>query len=56
MSNVIEVQFGGGILPNEDKFVTDLQPLLEDMVEHISVLHQLIPAQEMVVVWLRVKV
>jgi hypothetical protein len=33
MSNVIEVQFGSGVLPNEDKFVTDLQPLLEDMVE-----------------------
>ena len=33
MSNVIEVQFGRGILPNEDKFVEELQPLLEDMVD-----------------------
>ena len=33
MSNVIEVQFGKGILPNEDKFVEELQPLLEDMVD-----------------------
>ena len=32
MSNVIEVQFGRGILPDEDKFVEELQPLLEDMV------------------------
>ena len=33
MSNVIEVQFGRGILPDEDKFVEELQPLLEDMVD-----------------------
>ena len=33
MSNVIEVQFGSGILPDEDKFVEELQPLLEDMVD-----------------------
>ena len=33
MSNVIEVQFGSGILPNEDKFVKELQPLLEEMVD-----------------------
>ena len=33
MSNVIEVQFGKGILPNEDDFVEELQPLLEDMVD-----------------------
>ena len=33
MSNVIEVQFGRGILPDEDKFVDELQPLLEDMVD-----------------------
>ena len=33
MSNVIEVQFGKGILPDEDKFVEELQPLLEDMVD-----------------------
>ena len=33
MSNVIEVQFGRGILPDEDKFVGELQPLLEDMVD-----------------------
>ena len=33
MSNVIEVQFGRGILPNEDDFVEELQPLLEDMVD-----------------------
>ena len=32
MSNVIEVQFGRGILPDENKFVEELQPLLEDMV------------------------
>ena len=33
MSNVIEVQFGRGILPDEDKFVEEVQPLLEDMVD-----------------------
>ena len=33
MSNVIEVQFGWGILPDEAKFVEELQPLLEDMVD-----------------------
>ena len=33
MSNVIQVQFGKGILPNEDDFVEELQPLLEDMVD-----------------------
>jgi hypothetical protein len=33
MSNVIEVQFGRGILPDEDKFVEELQPLLEDLVD-----------------------
>ena len=33
MSNVIEVQFGKGILPDEDEYVSELQPLLEDMVE-----------------------
>ena len=33
MSNVIEVEFGKGILPNEDAFVEELQPLLEDMVD-----------------------
>ena len=33
MSNVIEVQFGRGILPDEDKFVEELQPLLEEMVD-----------------------
>ena len=33
MSNVIEVQFGKGILPNEDEYVEELQPLLEDLVE-----------------------
>ena len=33
MCNVIEVQFGRGILPDEDKFVEELQPLLEDMVD-----------------------
>ena len=33
MSNVIEVQFGKGILPNEDEYVEELQPLLEDMVD-----------------------
>ena len=33
MSNVIEVQFGKGILPDEDTYVEELQPLLEDMVE-----------------------
>ena len=33
MSNVIEVQFGRGILPDEAKFVEELQPLLEDMVD-----------------------
>tara|TARA_B100000809_G_scaffold240576_1_gene263017 strand:- start:257 stop:529 length:273 start_codon:yes stop_codon:yes gene_type:complete len=33
MSNVIEVQFGKGILPDEDEYVNELQPLLEDMVE-----------------------
>ena len=33
MSNIIEVQFGKGILPNEDDFVEELQPLLEDMVD-----------------------
>ena len=33
MSNLIEVQFGKGILPNEDDFVEELQPLLEDMVD-----------------------
>jgi len=32
MSNVIEVKFGKGILPNEDDFVKELEPLLEDMV------------------------
>ena len=32
MSNVIEVQFGKGVLPDEDEFVNELQPLLEDMV------------------------
>ena len=33
MSNIIQVQFGKGILPNEDEFVEELQPLLEDMVD-----------------------
>ena len=33
MNNVIEVEFGKGILPNEDDFVEELQPLLEDMVD-----------------------
>ena len=33
MSNGIEVQFGRGIRPDEDKFVEELQPLLEDMVD-----------------------
>ena len=33
MSNVIEVQFGKGILPNEEEYVEELQPLLEDMVD-----------------------
>ena len=33
MSNVIEVQFGKGILPDVDTYVEELQPLLEDMVE-----------------------
>ena len=33
MSNVIQVQFGKGILQNEDDFVEELQPLLEDMVD-----------------------
>ena len=33
MSNVIEVQFGKGIIPNEEGFVEELQPLLEDMVD-----------------------
>ena len=33
MSNVIDVQVGRGILPDEDKFVEELQPLLEDMVD-----------------------
>jgi len=33
MSNIIEVQFGRGILPDEDKYVEELQPLLEDMVD-----------------------
>ena len=33
MSNVIQVKFGRGILPNEDDFVEELQPLLEDMVD-----------------------
>ena len=32
MSNVIQVQFGQGILPNEEEYVEELQPLLEDMV------------------------
>ena len=33
MSNVIQVQFGKGILPNEEEYVEELQPLLEDMVD-----------------------
>ena len=33
MSNVIQVQFGKGILPDEDEFVKEVEPLLEDMVE-----------------------
>ena len=33
MSNVIEVQFGRGILPDEDEYVEELQPLLEGMVD-----------------------
>ena len=33
MSNVIEVQFGKGLLPNEDEFVEEIQPLIEEMVE-----------------------
>ena len=33
MSNVIQVQFGKGILPNEEEYVKELQPLLEDMVD-----------------------
>ena len=33
MSNIIEVQFGKGILPNEDEYVEELQPLLEDLVD-----------------------
>ena len=33
MSNVIEVQFGKGILPDEDEYVNELQPLLEGMVD-----------------------
>jgi len=33
MSNVIQVNFGKGILPDEDEYVEELQPILEDMVE-----------------------
>ena len=33
MSNVIQVQFGKGILPNEEEYVEELQPLLEGIVD-----------------------
>ena len=33
MSNIIQADFGRGILPNEDRFIEELQPLLEDMTD-----------------------
>ena len=33
MSNIIQADFGRGILPNEDRFIEELQPLLDDMTD-----------------------
>ena len=33
MSNIIQADFGRGILPNEDRFIEELQPILEEMTD-----------------------
>jgi hypothetical protein len=33
MGNVLQGKFGEGLIPNENKFIEDLDPLLEEMVD-----------------------